>query len=118
MVRGDRMANRANGAALSARLAAAAALAMLCAACAGDPLTYSVVSQDRYDFMTCAEINGQQKSHAGREKELAALVEKAESAPGGIIVSYAAYRSELAQTRGLLAAANRAAAKNGCAPPK
>ena len=117
MARGDRMADRAD-AALWARLAAAA-LALLCAACSsvGDPVTYSIVSQDRYDFMTCIEINGAQKNLVGREKELAALAAKAESAPGGIIVSYAAYRSELTQTRGLLAAANRAAVKNNCPPP-
>jgi hypothetical protein len=113
--------DRANRRALfRARLAAAAALAALCAGCAsvGDPAAFAIVSQDRYDFMTCQEINNQQRGHANREKELSELAAKAESAPGGIIVSYAAYRSELTLTRGLLAAANRAAKKNNCPPPK
>jgi len=114
------MADRADRKGWRYRIAGAAALAALCAGCGSvsDPAAFSIVSQDRFDFMTCTEINGQQKNHAAREKELSDLAAKAESSPGGVIVSYAAYRSELAQARGLLAAANRAAGKNKCPPPK
>ena len=120
MAHGDRKVDRANRSAFRTRLAGALAFAALCAACAsvGDPLTFATVSQDRFDFMTCPEINAQQKGQAAREKDLADLAAKAEASPGGIIVSYSAYRAELMQTRGLLAAANRAAAKNNCPPPK
>ncbi len=95
-------------------------LAALCSACTAvsDPAAFAVVVQDKYDTMPCFEINNQRKGHAGREKELAELAAKAEASPGGAIVSYAAYRSELAQVRGQLAAAERAAQKNGCGPPK
>ena len=51
-------------------------------------------------------------------KELSELAAKAEASPGGFIVSYSAYRSELAQVRGQLAAAERGAQKNECGPPK
>ncbi len=61
------------------RLAGTVALAGLTAACAGgmDP-GYSVVSQDRFDFMTCPEIIGHRANWTGREKQLNDLVEKAE----------------------------------------
>ena len=97
-------------------LAGALALAALCASCGsfGDPLGYAVVTQDRYDFMTCKEIIGHRSGLINREKELLGLVEKAESGPGGFIVGAAAYRSELGQTRTLLRVAHRAAEKNGC----
>ena len=94
----------------------AAALVALCGGCGtvSDPAGFSVVSQDRYDFMSCPEIVGYRNGHIAREKQLSELAAKAETAPGGVIVSYTAYRSELTQVRALLAAANRAAQKNNC----
>ena len=76
------------------------ALAFMAAGCAGgmDP-GYSVVTQDRFDFMECPQIVGERNNWTAREKQLAELTEKAESSPGGIIVSATAYRSELAQAR-------------------
>jgi hypothetical protein len=97
------------------RLAGAFALAGLTAACAGgmDP-GYSVVTQDRFDFMTCPEIIGHRTNWTAREKQLNDLVEKAESSPGGIIVSVTAYRSELAQARTHRRLAEKAARDKGC----
>jgi len=97
------------------RLAGAFALAGLTAACAGgiDP-GYSVVTQDRFDFMACPEILGHRSNSTAREKQLNDLVEKAESAPGGIIISVMAYRSELAQARTLRHLAEKAAQDKGC----
>jgi hypothetical protein len=103
----------------AARRALAVALAAFCGACAGfDPVGFAVVAQDQYDFLTCPQILDNLKAQINREKDLKELIAKAESGPGGIIVSYAAYRSELATTRGRIAAANRAVLKNGCNPPK
>ena len=51
-------------------------------------------------------------------KELAELMEKADSAPGGFLIGAAAYRSEYVQARALAAAADRAARLNGCDAPK
>ena len=96
-----------------------AALAGLCGCAAvSDPAGFSVATQDRYDFMTCAEIIGNRNANNGRAKQLADLIEKAESSPGGFIVSAAAYRSELVQARALAAAAERAARLNNCDAPK
>lgn len=111
-------AARANGKSnciFLARLAGALALAALSAACAGgiDP-GYSVVTQDRFDFMACPEIIGQRNTWTTREKQLTDLVEKAESSPGGFIVSAAAYRSELVQARTHLRLVQKAAQEKGC----
>jgi len=88
----------------------------LCAACASvsDPGGFATVTQDKFDYSTCPEIVGSHQAYTARVKTLSELAEKAESAPGGVIVSYAAYRADLAQARGMLAAADRAARKNNC----
>jgi hypothetical protein len=94
--------------------------AVLCAACTAvsDPTAFAVVVQDKYDTLPCKEVAGQRGSFINREKELVELIAKAEASPGGFIVSYSAYRSDLAQVRGQIAAADRALQKNGCDPPK
>jgi hypothetical protein len=99
----------------SIRLSGGFALALLVLGCAGgmDP-GYSVVTQDRFDFMECPELITQRTNWTAREKQLRELAEKAESSPGGIIVSVTAYRSELAQARTLLRLAQEAAQRKGC----
>jgi len=94
----------------------AAVLAALCCACAsvGDPVGFTIVAQDKYDFMSCPEIIARRKGDVAREKQLSDLAAKAEASPGGIVVSYTAYRSELTQARTSVAAADRALQKNGC----
>jgi len=98
----------------------AALLAAACAACTGigDPAGYSIVTQDAFDFKSCPEITGARTSLSAREKELGGLIEKAESAPGGVIVSYTAYRSELTSIRAQRQAADRAARMHDCDAPK
>jgi hypothetical protein len=96
----------------------AGALMLLCAACTADVAGYSVVTQDKYDIMTCTEIVSQRNALTAREKDLSALTEKAESSPGGIIASYAAYRSELTETRMKLQLARRSADRLGCDAPR
>jgi recombinational DNA repair protein (RecF pathway) len=96
-----------------------ALLTAACAACSsiGDPAGFSIVTQDAFDFKTCPEIIGVRNSMTAREKELTELVAKAESAPGGIIVSYAAYRTELTSVRAQKQAAERAARMHDCDAP-
>jgi hypothetical protein len=93
-----------------------ALLGVACAACTGigDPAGFSVVTQDAFDFKTCPEIAGIRTGMIAREKELTELVAKAESAPGGIIVSYTAYRSELTSVRAQRQASERAARMHNC----
>jgi hypothetical protein len=95
-----------------------AALAIAGCAAVDDPAGFGIVSQDRYDFMTCKEIITNRSGRMARMKELAALIEKAEASPGGFLVGAAAYRSEYVQARALLAAAERAARLNNCDAPK
>jgi len=91
------------------------ALAGLCG-CAGvsDPAGFSIVTQDRYDFMTCQEIINQRSMHNARVKQLTGLIEKADASPGGFLVSATAYRSEFVQARALVQAAERAARMHNC----
>jgi hypothetical protein len=98
------------------RLAGALALAGLAAGCGsfGDPMGYAVVSQDKFDFMTCPEIVGQRAGLVNREKQLVDLVEKAETGVGGFVVGALAYRSDLGSVRTQLTVANRAAQQKGC----
>ena len=98
----------------------AVALAALCAACStvSDPAAFAVVVQNKYDGLPCKEVAGQRTNLVNRQKELAESTAKAESSPGGFIVSYSGYRSELALVRGQIAAADRTLQKNGCDPPK
>jgi hypothetical protein len=97
-----------------------ALLAAACAACTGigDPAGYSIVTQDAFDFKTCPEIIAGRNNWAAREKDLTELIAKAESAPGGIIVSYTAYRSELTAARAQRQAIERAARMHDCDAPK
>ena len=104
---------------LSPRFTTLLALAGLCG-CAGvsDPAGFSIVTQDRYDFMTCPEIIGQRSMHNVRVKQLSDLIEKTDGSPGGFLVSATAYRSELVQARALMQAAERAARMHNCDAPK
>ena len=104
---------------LFAHLACAAAITGLCGCAAvSDPAGFSIATQDRYDFMTCAQIVANRGANNARVKQLTELIEKAESSPGGFIVSATAYRSELVQARALAQAAERAARLNNCDAPK
>ena len=95
-----------------------AVLALAGCGSVGDPAAFGIVSQDRYDFMTCKEIINNRNAQNARMKELGDRIEKAEASPGGFIVGAAAYRSEYVQVRGLAAAADRAAKLNNCDAPK
>ena len=95
-------------------------LAGFCAGCANvtDPAGFSIVAQDKFDFQTCKEILGARTSYTARVKQLTEYIEKADSSSAGFLVSGAAYRSELVQSRSLLRAAERAAQLKDCEPPK
>lgn len=101
------------------RLSGAIALLTL-SACGsvGDPAGFSVVTQDRYDFMSCKEILANRNSQAARKKQLEGLMAKAESETGGFLISGAAYRSEYVQARASEGAAERAMRMHNCEEPK
>jgi hypothetical protein len=96
----------------------ALALAALSVSCAGDIAGYALVTQDKYDFMECKEIVTNRTGLLAREKQLAALIEKAEASPGGIIISAGSYRSEMISVQTSLRVLNKAAQQKGCEPAK
>jgi hypothetical protein len=99
-------------------IACIAALAAAGCSAVSDPAGFSIVTQDRYDFMTCKEIVNNRNAQTARMKQLGEAIEKAEASPGGFIVGAAAYRSEYVQARALAAAAERAARLHNCDAPK
>ena len=116
---GGRMADRANSRRAFSHVPLAGALAAgLCAACSTDVGGYSVVTQDKYAIMACPDIINSRNALTAQEKNLSGLVEKAESAPGGIIAGFSAYRSELGETRMKLRLAQEAAVRQNCDAPK
>jgi hypothetical protein len=111
---GDRRVDRV----ASRVFACLAALALAGCGAMSDPAGFSIVSQDRYDFLPCRDILAQHNIQSYRLKQLSDGIEKAEASPGGFIVGAAAYRSEYVHVRALVAAAERAARKNNCELPK
>ena len=99
------------------RWAAAVLLMSVCEGCAGNSVEYSVVLQDKYDYMTCPELIKVQGALATREKELTDQVSKAEASVGGVVVGMMAYRTDLLQTREHLRIAAKAARNKGCTSP-
>ena len=114
------MADRASKRKAFSRVTLAGTLtaAALCAACTSDVAGYGVVTQDKYTIMTCTDIVNGRTALTAQEKNLSSLVEKAESAPGGMIAGALAYRSELAETRMKLRLAQQAAAQKNCDAPQ
>jgi hypothetical protein len=80
--------------------------------------SYGLVTQDRYDYMTCEELRGQRGTLTNREKELAELIEKANTGGfAGVFVGATTYRSELEFTRAHLKFLTRSEQMKGCKPP-
>ena len=104
-----------------------AALALLAGAClAGcatqngapdDSMSSYMVSPGKYQLYSCPQMAVLEPQFRSREGELAVLIAKAESGPGGAIAATLAYRSEYLQVRGELAELGRAAAAKNCPPP-
>ena len=74
----------------------------------------STVTHDKFDMASCAEVVTARTKFRAEEQRLATLVQVADASPGGLLVSAMAYRTELAQTRALISAANRAIERNRC----
>lgn len=102
---------------LRGRVAAVAMAALSLAGCGvPDVGSYAFVLQDRYVYMNCTELAGQRTRWTNRQKELAGLIEKAESTPGGFLVSAASYRTELVQARAHLKFVLQTQQQKGCPP--
>ena len=104
---------------LSARPWTALLALGLLAGCAssGDVGGMLLVTHDKYTAFTCDEIAKQRAAFATRERALSVLSQKAEAAPGGMIVNAVAYSTELANVRAELRAADYALQEKTCGPP-
>jgi len=75
------------------RLAALCALLGGCASGAGDG-PYFFADAGKYQFHNCDQLAAASKQKLTRQRELKELIDKAEQAAGGQIVSVLAYRSD------------------------
>jgi hypothetical protein len=75
------------------RLAALCALLVGCAAGGGDG-PYVFADAGKYQFHNCDQLAVASKQKRDRQRELKELIDKAEQAAGGQIVSVLAYRSD------------------------
>jgi hypothetical protein len=116
--RADRRFRRVR--ATSLLLAGVAALMLAGCASVEEVGSYAFVQHDRYDASSCQDIAGSRGNLTSREKELTALVEKAESGGlAGTLVALTTYQTELSQVRANLRFLNQAAREKNCdAPPK
>lgn len=90
----DRIAIVGSGRAVRpALLVALCALLSGCASGAGDGL-FLFADEGKYQFHNCEQLAAASKKQSDRERELKELIDKAEQAAGGQIVSVIAYRSD------------------------
>jgi hypothetical protein len=80
--------------------AAALVLATFTAGCAGDASGEFLVRPGRFDYLSCAEIAKASDTAAKRERELKALIERAEKESFGVLMAAASYRGEYLQAQG------------------
>ena len=108
-------------------LSAAAAVVLLVSAaglggCAGmsDGMSTAFADPAKYELYECKQLEAERKALASRQAELQALMTKAETGTGGVVVAELAYRNEFIAVRGQTRFAEEAWQRNRCqnaAPP-
>lgn len=104
-------------------LAAMAGLALTLAACGSvndpreDKLGNFLVAPGKYQLYDCAQLAQAATSYISREQELREVKAKAESAPGGQVISSLAYNAEYGQVRGNLDELRRETTEKKCEKP-
>ena len=79
--------------------AAALVFATFTAGCAGDASGEFLVRPGRFDYLSCAEIAKASDTAAKRERELKALIERAEKESFGVLMAAASYRGDYVQAQ-------------------
>src|SRR5262245_35585358 len=79
---------------LAARALWLVALCGLVTGCASSEGPYFFADAGKYQFHTCEQLTAASKQKHERQRELKELIDKAEQAAGGQIVSVLAYRSD------------------------
>jgi hypothetical protein len=73
-----------------------------------------LVSPDKYQFYDCGALAREARSYASRQREIEALMIKAESDAGGRFVSTQVYRPEYLQLVGMMGQIRKTAAEKNC----
>lgn len=87
---------RRRGAPPAAAMAGIVLAGALLAACSTSSDTSFSLFADpgKYQFYTCVQLAAEQKSWVVRQKDLKALIDKADQSPGGAAVGFIAYKSD------------------------
>jgi hypothetical protein len=68
---------------------------MLAACSTSSDTSFSLFADPgKYQFYTCVQLAAEQKSWVLRQKDLKALIDKADQSPGGAAVGFIAYKSD------------------------
>jgi len=101
-------------AARTLRLVALCALVTGCAASEGP---YFFADEGKYRYHTCEQLVAASKQKHDRQRELKELIDKAEQAAGGQIVSVLAYRSDYVAVNEEIQVIDSAVRDKNCPPP-
>jgi hypothetical protein len=89
--------------------------AVLSACSSSSDTSYSLfVDPGKYQYHSCAQIAGEMKSWSNREKELQALMDRAEQSTGGAAVGLIAYKAEFVAAQEELELLHSAARSKKC----
>jgi hypothetical protein len=71
------------------------ASAMLAACSTSSDTSFSLFADPgKYEYYTCPQIAAEQKNWTQRQRDLKALIDKADQSPGGAAVGFIAYKSD------------------------
>jgi len=95
-------------------LLAVLSIMALCGCASEEAAGRYLADPNKYMLYTCAELAREASGIAGRERELEALIRKAEIDPGGRVVSGMAYQPEINMMRGRMYYLRKTAAEKNC----
>jgi hypothetical protein len=103
----------------AARVPLLVALCALVTGCASSDGPYFFADAGKYQYHTCEQLSVASKQKRDRQRELKELIDKAEQAAGGQIVSVLAYRSDYVAVNEELQVIDAAVRDKNCAaaPP-
>ena len=102
---------------LAARALWLVALCGLVTGCASSEGPYFFADAGKYQFHTCEQLWSASKQKHDRQRELKELIDKAEQAAGGQIVSVLAYRSDYVAVNEEIQVIDSAVRDKNCPPP-
>jgi hypothetical protein len=80
----------------------------------GDPLAAVTTAPGQYDYYDCPAIKVAAAGLTGRQRELEALMARANQGPAGGLISATTYQPEYITLRGKMSELRRVAAENHC----